>query len=185
MNISGDKHPLEVVDYSNGENLYSDREYKSLIESKELNGLKLVLIPRHLHYDIYIESNEDSVTVYRIVADKNDNQIFRWWQGTSIKVFSPGLTVNLIGVVKKMYHEKVIKLPPGGPIASSPLLIETNGNIEAFYTPNLKNYYFPYGYFGFFSRELIQNRIYTILGVFVFLFYCSVMIFIGIRYSKK
>lgn len=181
MNIDGGKNELGVVTYASGDSIYEDRNYQSTEKAEELDGLSLVLLPRHLQYEITINCQSDSFTVYRPISDKNDNQIFRWWESTKIDFFSTGKTANLVGVVKKTFYEKIVILAPGGPIISSPIFIDSDSPVEAYYHKNMKSYYFPYGYFGFFAREFIHNRFYVILGCIVFLSYSLIVLLIGLK----
>jgi len=181
MSIDGDKNMLKVVNYVSGDPIYEDRNYQSIDKAEELDGLHLVLLPRHFHYEVTITCQADSFVVYRPVSDKNDNQIFRWWESTKVDFFSAGKTTNLIGVVKKTFYDETITFAPGGPIASSPIFIKSSTPVEAYYRKNMQSYYFPYGYSGFFAREFIHNRLYVILGAITFFIYSLIILLIGLK----
>lgn len=103
--------------------VFSDRQYFDTVGDGRLEGLFLVQIPRHYSDDIPIEAHRP-VTIYRLISEDNDNTVFDDWTPTDIPLNVRGHTTTHTRVVKKDFPAGTITLDPGGPIASSPILIE-------------------------------------------------------------
>ncbi len=129
------KYPPEVrvpksekmitVIYTTETPVYSDRLYFDTIGDERLEDLSLVQIPRH-HPDNMIIEAYRPITVYRFISDDNDNTPFDSWTPTDIPINVQGFTTTHTRVVKKDFPAGMITLNPGGPIASSPILIKVH-----------------------------------------------------------
>lgn len=115
-----------TVNYSTETPVFSDRLYFDTIGDERLEVLSLVQIPRHHKDDINIEAYRP-ITVYRLISDDNDNSPFESWSHTDIPINVRGFTTTHTRVVKKDFPAGTITLNPGGPIASSPILIKVHG----------------------------------------------------------
>lgn len=111
-----------ITQYTKGMPLFSDRTYHDTIGDKALESLYLIQIPRHRKFPIEFESSTP-IEVLRLVSDANDNQIFEDWEKSDIKVYVKGASCIHTGVVTKTFEPGKITLSPGGPVASSPILI--------------------------------------------------------------
>jgi len=122
--ISKWRHPEFKVlkDYRVGTPVFFDRDYVETIGNPQLNGLFLVQIPRHAQKTIIIEA-EQSLGIYRMISDHNDNRSLATWEKTDIEVMVKGVTCNHTQVVHKQFTAGKIFLAPMGPVASSPILI--------------------------------------------------------------
>lgn len=103
--------------------VFSDRQYFDSVGDGRLEGLFLLQIPRHYSEDIPIRANSPLI-VYRFISEDNDNAIFDNWTPTDIPINVRGNTTTHTRVVKKEFPAGTFTLKPGGPIASSPVLIE-------------------------------------------------------------
>jgi len=110
--------------------VFLDRLYFDTVGDERLEGLSLVQIPRHHSEDVVIEAHKPA-TVYRIISEDNDNTPFDGWTTTDIPVNVEGYTTTHTRVIKKDFPAGVITLNPGGPVASSPILIEVHGHTHA------------------------------------------------------
>lgn len=116
-----------VTQYRHRLPVYSDRRYSDTVGDPQLDGKLLVQIPRHHDRDVVIETREP-VTVYRMLSTANDNSPFADWEETPISVHIEGITCVFEKVVKKRFEPGRITLPPGGPTAASPILVEVHGS---------------------------------------------------------
>lgn len=103
--------------------VYLDRQYFDTIGDERLEGLFLVQIPRHQLDNIVIEAHRP-VTIYRLISDDNINTDFDSWTPSDIPIKVRGHSTTFTRVVKKDFPAGTITLPPGGPVASSPVLIK-------------------------------------------------------------
>ena len=112
-----------VTPYTSGLPLFTDRVYYDTIGDKRLESLYLLQIPRHIKFPIEIELHKKA-NVYRLLTDSNDNDMFDDWNMTDIKTYVEGASCSHTSVVYKTFDPGRIILQPGGPAASSPILIE-------------------------------------------------------------
>ena len=127
------KHPPEarvllsekiiITRYTAETAVFLDRQYFDSIGDERLEGLFLVQIPRHHSDNILIEAYSP-ITVYRFISDDNDNTHFDSWTASDIPIDVRGWSTTHTHVVKKDFPAGLITLNPGGPVASSPILIE-------------------------------------------------------------
>ena len=107
--------------YKSGVPLFIDRPYSDSMENSELSGLLLVKLQRHEERNIRIMSKKP-FTIYRMISN-NKNSLLHEYQTSKIEVNVVGRSVTLSKVVKKDFKPGSYILSPGGPIASSPILI--------------------------------------------------------------
>lgn len=127
------KHPPEarvllsekiiITRYTAETAVFLDRQYFDSIGDERLEDLFLVQIPRHHSDNIIIEAYRP-ITVYRFISDDNDNTHFDSWTSSDIPIDVRGWSTTHTHVVKKDFPAGIITLNPGGPVASSPILIE-------------------------------------------------------------
>lgn len=110
--------------------VFLDKLYFDSVGDKRLDGLFLVQIPRHYSENIEINARTP-VTIYRFISDDNVNTQFDSWASSDIPIHVQGKTTKHTRVVKKNFPAGTITLPPGGPVASSPILIEVPSQTEA------------------------------------------------------
>ena len=116
-----------ITRYSAGTSVFQDREYFDTIGDERLEGLYLVQIPRHYKENIIVEAHQP-LTIYRFISDDNDNSVFDSWIPSDIPIKVRGFTTTHTRVVTKDFPAGKITLPPGGPIASSPILIKIHNS---------------------------------------------------------
>ena len=103
--------------------VFVDRQYFDSIGDERLEDLFLVQIPRH-HLDNIIIKARRAITIYRFITDDNINTHFDSWTSTDIPIRVRGWSTTHTRVVKKNFPAGIITLRPGGPVASSPILIK-------------------------------------------------------------
>ena len=116
-----------ITKYTKKIPVFSDRLYFDSIGDKRLEGLYLVQIPRHTRKNIKINAHKP-ITIYRFITDRNTNRSLHTWTATKIPIFVRGHTCTHTRVVKKDFPAGMITLHPGGPVASSPILIKVRGH---------------------------------------------------------
>ena len=116
-----------ITKYSAGTSVFQDREYFDTIGDERLEGLYLVQIPRHYSQTVTIDAHTP-VTIYRFISDDNVNTDFDSWTSSDIPIKVRGFTTTHTHVVTKDFPAGRISLPPGGPIASSPILIKVQND---------------------------------------------------------
>jgi len=112
------------VQYDVGVPLFSDRIYHDTIGNIAFDDTHVLQIPRHSTLPIRIELTS-SVEIYRFITESNDNSIFEDWDVTGIKIGVYGHSCSHTKVVSKEFDKGTLILYPGGPIASSPILIKS------------------------------------------------------------
>ncbi len=127
------KHPPEarvllsekliITRYTAETAVFLDRQYYDSIGDERLEGLFLVQLPRHYSDNIIIEAYRP-ITIYRFISDDNNNTHFDSWTSSDIPIDVRGWSTTHTHVVKKDFPAGIITLNPGGPVASSPILIE-------------------------------------------------------------
>jgi hypothetical protein len=127
------KYPLEtrvplskkiiITRYTAKTPVFVDRQYFDSIGDERLEGLFLVEIPRHHSENIIINSHR-AVSIYRFLTDDNINTHFDSWTSSDIPIKVQGWSTTHTRVVKKDFPAGIITLNPGGPVASSPILIK-------------------------------------------------------------
>jgi hypothetical protein len=145
-------------------NFYSDRNYGSENKMDKFIGLSVVLIPRHIPYDIFIDSLNGNTTVYRLISESNDNTSFNLWSKSTSPILVKGHTGNLTEIIWEKYSTNKIELIAGGPIHSSPILIsnEISNNIHAYYRINLIKKYYPNGFFNYMYTNISIDRLFKL-----------------------
>jgi hypothetical protein len=108
--------------YTTGSPFFLDRSYFDQIGDSRLEGLFLIQITRHRKNFIDIEVNSP-LTVYRLISESNENDIFNSYIETDIKVKVVGSSSIHTKVLKKDFLKGRIRLPAGGPVSASPILI--------------------------------------------------------------
>ena len=123
---------LAVQAYEDGRApLFADRPYVNAAAHPDLHGFRVVRLPRHLRFHVEL-SVSDQASIVRLLCDRNDNRALSDWERlTQVEVDVPGRSCSLRSAVAKRVEPGVHRLPAGGPICSSPLLVATEGRIEA------------------------------------------------------
>lgn len=123
---------LSVESYEDGRTpLFSDRPYANAAAHAGLHGFRVVRLPRHLRYDVEL-SLSGQASLVRLLCDRNDNRALSDWEPLGqFAVEVPGRSCTLTSAVAKRVGAGLHRLPAGGPICSSPLLVATEGRIEA------------------------------------------------------
>lgn len=120
---------MVITKYSTKTPVFLDRLYFDSIGDKRLEDLFLVQIPRHYSDDITINAYQP-VTIYRFISDDNINTYFHSWTPSDIPIDVRGKSTKHTRIVKKDFPAGIITLQPGGPIASSPILIKVHNYTE-------------------------------------------------------
>jgi hypothetical protein len=134
------KYPIEkrvplsekiiVTKYTAKTPVFVDRQYFDSIGDKRLEDLYLVQIPRHHKENIIINSHR-ALSIYRLITDDNINTPFDSWTSSDIPINVRGWSTKHTRVVNKDFPAGIITLNPGGPIASSPILIKVHNFTSA------------------------------------------------------
>jgi hypothetical protein len=114
-----------ITRYTAGTSVFLDRLYFDTVGDERLEGLFLLQIPRH-HSDNIVIKADKSLTIYRFISDDNLNAAFESWTPSDIPIHVRGFSTAHTRVVKKDFAAGIITLSPGGPVASSPILIEVH-----------------------------------------------------------
>ncbi len=135
---------LPMKDYSANVPAFSDRCYVNEIPARELNHLKIVSLPRHFSKNIHIQS-ATPFTAFRFLSDVNDNSPFSsWHKSDSIPILIRGRSADFQTLASKFFPAGTYVLPPGGPVAASPLLFHIPAG-HTIKTRYYKNVLFPGG----------------------------------------
>jgi hypothetical protein len=123
---------LEAEPYEEGEtSLFLDRRYVDTRIDTGLARHRVIRIPRHLRFEIQLELSEPAELV-RLLTDRNDNRVFADWEpADDVQVHVPGRSCVLNRAVRRRVAAGSVRLPPGGPVTASPLLVATAGEVSA------------------------------------------------------
>ena len=116
---------MVITTYTAETPVFVDRQYFDSIGDERLEGLYIVQIPRHHSDNVTIEAHKP-VTIYRFISDDNTNTHFDSWTSSDIPIKVRGYTTTHTRVVEMDFPAGMITLNPGGPIASSPILIRVH-----------------------------------------------------------
>ena len=121
-----------LTQYTPGTPVFSDRNYFDVIGDSTFNNCYVVQIPRHYSKDIIITINRP-VIIYRVLTSSNDNSIHESWEQTNIKINVKGNSCIHNRVVSKEFNTGTVTLKSGGPVASSPIIIEEKKHVPIAY----------------------------------------------------
>ena len=123
---------LRVEPYADGVTpLYLDRPYVNDSADPALAGLRVVRLPRHLSSEIELELAAPA-RVLRLLSDEHETAPFAGWERVpGLRVDVPGRSCVLTYAVAKRLAPGSYRLPPGGSVASAPLLLEGEGEVRA------------------------------------------------------
>jgi len=124
--------PLAAEPYAEGTTpLFLDRGYVDTQRDSGLAGYRVIRIPRHLRFEIELTLSQPA-TLVRLLTDRNDNRVFADWEpAPGVRVNVPGRSCSLTRAVERRVGPGSLRLPPGGPVTASPLLIATAGEFSA------------------------------------------------------
>jgi hypothetical protein len=122
---------LPVEPYADGETpVYLDRPYLNAAPAAALAGQRIVRLPRHLRFDVELALAEPA-QVARLLSDEHDAAPFAGWEPLDARIRVNGRSCVLTRAVAKRLAAGVHRLPPGGPVASAPLLVAGEGEVRA------------------------------------------------------
>lgn len=122
---------LSVEPYRDGETpLFADRPYVNRAPTAALDGLRVVRLPRHLRFDVVLELAAPA-RVLRLVSEENDDAVFAGWAAQDLALHVEGHSCQFTGAVARTLPAGRHRLPPGGPVAAAPLLVESRGAVAA------------------------------------------------------
>jgi hypothetical protein len=126
------RQELPVERYEDGVTpLYLDRPYVNTKPHASLEGLRVVRIPRHLHFDVWLDVAAPA-RVIRLVCEKNDDAIFsRADPVTGLSVRVEGRSCVFTAAAARQLPAGLHALTPGEPVAAAPILVATDGPIRA------------------------------------------------------
>ena len=116
-----------ITTYVAGVPLFSDRSYYDTIGDTRLDSMYVLQIPRHTKFSVEIQLDRRA-NIYRFLSQDNNNDVFSDWTATDITTFVQGASCTHTSVVFRTFEAGKISLHPGGPVASSPILIEDLSN---------------------------------------------------------
>ncbi len=124
------KLDVKIIKYHPAVNIFIDRKYINKKNDILLENKFLIQQPRHNSQVIKIRSTK-KVIIYRVLCKKNDNKFYRSWSRVNKEVEIKGITCIHNELVTKKYLPGIIRLLPGGPVSSDPILVElTNNNTK-------------------------------------------------------
>jgi hypothetical protein len=123
---------LAVVRYEDGKTpLYLDRPYANAHANAALAGQRVVPVPRHLRFEVVLELSAPA-RVTRLLSDENDRAPFAGWvPEEALRIEVPGRSSTLTRAVSRDFRPGTARLAPGGPIAASPILVASAGEVRA------------------------------------------------------
>ena len=175
------KVSLEIESYRG--RVYSDRNYSTSVSIPEFSGLKVVLIPRHIKYDINLSNLSEGTTIFRMLSDKNDNSGFYLWEKADIAAEVKGQTCTLTSIVKKKIDTNQISLSSGGPLASSPIIVLNTGDMDfkADYNPTLLGDYYPKGIWNYVSFNASIDKLFRVKLIGFPILYLILLLYVSYR----
>jgi hypothetical protein len=122
---------LPVEPYTDGVTpVYLDRPYLNAAPAAALAGQRIVRLPRHLHFDVELELSQPA-QVTRLLSEEHDAAPFAGWEPLDAQIRVDGRSCVLTRAVASRLAAGVHRLPPGGPVASAPLLVAGDGEVRA------------------------------------------------------
>ena len=123
---------LPVDPYQDGVTaLYLDRPYANAASNPALAGQRVVRLPRHQRFDVELQLSAPA-RVIRLLSDENENAPFADWErDDALRIDVPGRSCALTRAVARSFGAGTIRLPPGGPVAASPMLVASDGEVVA------------------------------------------------------
>lgn len=157
---------VEVLTYSPGDRLYSNREYFDSLKKFDLNKLKIIKLKRHEIHPIILRSDSDFI-LYRGVHKNNNIEQYRNWNSIKEKIFVEGQSINFTDIVFKKFKKGEHIIQPGGSIATPPTFIKTKIKNASVNVINIET-------FNQFTRPIkfhLKRITLMILGYFAYLFF--------------
>ena len=114
---------IKIVKYIPGTNFFSNRKYINSKNDEILKDKYLIQLPRHFKNNLILIPSSD-VLIYRVLCDKNENSTYNDWQKINFKLNISGISCTHSKVVMKEFKSGQVRLKPGGPISSDPILIK-------------------------------------------------------------
>ena len=121
---STSKPLLYVVDYSDSEPIFLDRNYRCTVGTEHFKETKLIKVPKHAFGEIWIKILEP-LRIYRPITLVNDNTYYANWKKAYFPIKIISNTCTYEHVVFKDFEPGVTILPFGGPVSADPLFIKS------------------------------------------------------------
>lgn len=157
-------HSLKIRKYQGGTPVYTDRCYADQRLPESLNGLSIIAMTRHFHFPITLKAEEEMV-VYRFIAQENENQFVDGWEKLPLNINIQGKSSTFNEVYKKTFSAGKYLFKAGGPVAASPLLFDSKGNVSVYYKTN---YLFPEGLMAYKTKLLMFFSLFLNYAFFLY-----------------
>jgi len=116
---------VKNYEYTNGDNIWSDRLYFNNSDFETMNNSILILIPRHYKKLISIKfDTKINFRVMRVLCSNNDNNSYLHWNKLEENMRIIGKSCVHSKIVFKDFYLDEINLPPGGPFSSDPIFLK-------------------------------------------------------------
>tara|TARA_B110000495_G_C22832920_1_gene485903 strand:- start:80 stop:643 length:564 start_codon:yes stop_codon:yes gene_type:complete len=121
--------PLYIEVYSKEMNIFTDRKYYNHKNDEKLLNFFIIRNLRHSTKNIRINFIND-VEIYRAICKKNHNNNYNNWEIADFTIAIVGTSCVHNKIVKKKFKKGEVVIKAGGPIASDPIFILGNLNID-------------------------------------------------------
>jgi len=112
-----------VEKYKLGTNIFSNRNYRNLLNNEILDGLLIIKLPIYYQKKIKLKVFKD-IKIFRVTCEKNINSYLDDWNEEKQEI----LIISGNCIHRKIFSRKLITgtyyIEPGGPIAADPIFIE-------------------------------------------------------------
>ena len=121
------KDLINVVDYEEGEHIFSDRNYTCSLGNEHFKETKIIKVPRHAVGKIGINILKP-VRIYRPITLANNNNYYVNWKKAYFPIKIISNTCTFEHIVFKDFDPGVTILPYGGPVSADPIFIKPLSN---------------------------------------------------------
>ena len=114
---------LRIIKYSEGLNIFSDRNYFNHKNDNFLRGKFLIQIPRHYKKKIEIFFKNET-KVYKVLCKTNNNSLASNWvkENSSVLIVSSSCVHEL--VYSKLIKKGKYEFYSGGPVSADPIFLD-------------------------------------------------------------
>jgi len=139
INVSYNKTKIsyDLVNYNKNTQIYLDRNYLDISDTKYFEGKKLIKLNRHNKKDIWLFSKK-KIEIFRPICQRNNNSHYKDWIEVETIINIEGISCTHKRIYSKKFNFFIIKLKSGGPLASDPIFLTQINNKGKIYILNKK-----------------------------------------------